>query len=71
VIRFGDVHRDGCHRSSPPAVLLRESYRDEHGRAQKRMAYNIVSASRKNTRAIGLICASGSFGIHMSFAADL
>jgi len=23
------------NRSSPPAVLLRESYRDEHGRAQK------------------------------------
>jgi hypothetical protein len=29
------------NRSSPPAVLLRESYRDEHGRAQKRTLANL------------------------------
>src|SRR5712672_2466013 len=31
----------GPNRSSPPAVLLRESYRDEHGRAQKRTLANL------------------------------
>src|SRR6516165_4970905 len=29
------------NRGSPPAVLLRESYRDEHGRAQKRTLANL------------------------------
>jgi len=29
------------NRSSPPAVLLREAYRDEHGRAQKRTLANL------------------------------
>jgi hypothetical protein len=29
------------NRNSPPAVLLRESYRDEHGRAQKRTLANL------------------------------
>jgi transposase len=29
------------NRSSPPAVLLRESYRDEHGRSQKRTLANL------------------------------
>jgi hypothetical protein len=29
------------NRSSPPAVLLRESYRDEQGRAQKRTLANL------------------------------
>ena len=29
------------NRSSPPAVLLRESYRDERGRAQKRTLANL------------------------------
>ena len=29
------------NRSSPPAVLLRESYRDEQGRAQKRTVANL------------------------------
>jgi transposase len=29
------------NRTSPPAVLLRESYRDEHGRAQKRTLANL------------------------------
>ena len=29
------------NRSSPPAVLLRESYRDEEGRAQKRTLANL------------------------------
>jgi transposase len=29
------------NRDSPPAVLLRESYRDEHGRAQKRTLANL------------------------------
>src|SRR5580692_6251264 len=30
------------NRSSPPAVLLRESYRDERGRAQKRTLANLT-----------------------------
>src|SRR5437660_1611343 len=30
-----------ANRSSPPAVLLREAYRDEHGRAQKRTLANL------------------------------
>src|SRR3981189_1333439 len=30
------------NRSSPPAVLLRESYRDEQGRAQKRTLANLT-----------------------------
>jgi hypothetical protein len=29
------------NRTSPPAVLLRESYRDEQGRAQKRILANL------------------------------
>ncbi|RUV07367.1 IS1634 family transposase, partial [Mesorhizobium sp. M5C.F.Ca.IN.020.32.2.1] len=29
------------NRNSPPAVLLRESYRDERGRAQKRTLANL------------------------------
>ena len=29
------------NRDSPPAVLLRESYRDEHGRSQKRTLANL------------------------------
>jgi hypothetical protein len=29
------------NRASPPAVLLRESYRDENGRAQKRTLANL------------------------------
>src|SRR5438105_15920432 len=29
------------NRGSPPAVLLREAYRDEHGRAQKRTLANL------------------------------
>ena len=29
------------NRTSPPAVLLRESFRDEHGRAQKRTLANL------------------------------
>src|SRR3974390_463417 len=29
------------NRESPPAVLLRESYRDENGRAQKRTLANL------------------------------
>jgi hypothetical protein len=29
------------NRTSPPAVLLRESYRDERGRAQKRTLANL------------------------------
>src|SRR5258708_28055186 len=29
------------NRSSPPAVLVREAYRDEHGRAQKRTLANL------------------------------
>ena len=29
------------NRDSPPAILLRESYRDEHGRAQKRTLANL------------------------------
>ena len=29
------------NRTSPPAVLLRESYRDEQGRAQKRTLANL------------------------------
>ena len=34
------------NRSSPPAVLLRESYRDEHGRAQKRTLANLSKLPR-------------------------
>ena len=33
------------NRSSPPAVLLRESYRDEQGRAQKRTLANLSKLS--------------------------
>ena len=29
------------NRGSPPAVLLRQAYRDEHGRAQKRTLANL------------------------------
>src|SRR5207248_7675342 len=29
------------NRNSPPAVLLRESYRDDHGRSQKRTLANL------------------------------
>jgi hypothetical protein len=29
------------NRDSPPAILLRESYRDEYGRAQKRTLANL------------------------------
>ena len=34
------------NRDSPPAVLLRESYRDEHGRAQKRTLANLSKLPR-------------------------
>jgi transposase len=34
------------NRASPPAVLLRESYRDEHGRAQKRTLANLSKLPR-------------------------
>src|SRR5580658_7314162 len=35
------VIETAANRDSPPAVLLRESYRDEHGRAQKRTLANL------------------------------
>jgi transposase len=34
------------NRDSPPAVLLRESYRDEHGRSQKRTLANLSKLPR-------------------------
>jgi len=34
------------NRGSPPAVLLRESYRDEHGRSQKRTLANLSKLPR-------------------------
>jgi transposase len=34
------------NRASPPAVLLRESYRDEHGRSQKRTLANLSKLPR-------------------------
>src|ERR1700676_5208361 len=34
------------NRCSPPAVLLRESYRDEHGRSQKRTLANLSKLPR-------------------------
>ena len=34
------------NRASPPAVLLRESYRDEHGRTQKRTLANLSKLPR-------------------------
>ncbi|HEV7823053.1 MAG TPA: hypothetical protein VGO84_17850, partial [Burkholderiales bacterium] len=41
VIRFGMFIETVRNRESPPAVLLRESYRDEQGRSQKRTLANL------------------------------
>jgi hypothetical protein len=41
VIRFGHLHQDGAQSEVAVSVLLRESYRDKQGRAQKRMLANL------------------------------
>jgi len=44
------------NRGSPPAVLLRESYRDEGGRAQKRTLANLSKLPRDVIEALREPC---------------
>jgi|SRR5215469_4799416 len=48
------------NRASPPAVLLRESYRDEHGRAQKRTLANLSKLPRDVIDALKAILKGGT-----------
>src|SRR5271154_3648587 len=48
------------NRSSPPAVLLRESYRDERGRAQKRTLANLSKLPRHVIDGLGALLQGGT-----------
>jgi transposase len=48
------------NRDSPPAVLLRESYRDEHGRAQKRTLANLSKLPRDVIEALRALLKGGT-----------
>lgn len=48
------------NRKSPPAVLLRESYRDEHGRAQKRTLANLSKLPRDVVDALRALLKGGT-----------
>jgi transposase len=48
------------NRASPPAVLLRESYRDEHGRAQKRTLANLSKLPRDVIDALKAVLKGGT-----------
>jgi transposase len=48
------------NRASPPAVLLRESYRDEHGRAQKRTLANLSKLPRDVIGALKAVLKGGT-----------
>lgn len=48
------------NRNSPPAVLLRESYRDEHGRAQKRTLANLSKLPRDVVDALRALLKGGT-----------
>lgn len=48
------------NRSSPPAVLLRESYRDEHGRAQKRTLANMSKVPGQVVDALKVLLTGGT-----------
>ena len=62
------------NRSSPPAVLLRESYRDEQGRAQKRTLANLSKLPRdvidglKGLLAGGTVIGTGPGGLEIERA---
>jgi transposase len=48
------------NRDSPPAVLLRESYRDEHGRAQKRTLANLSKLPRDVIEGLSALLKGGA-----------
>src|ERR1700739_396515 len=48
------------NRGSPPAVLLRESYRDEHGSAQKRTLANLSRLPRDVIEALKALLKGGT-----------
>src|SRR5206468_254771 len=48
------------NRSSPPAVLLRESYRDEHGRSQKRTLANLSKLPQDVIEALKALLKGGT-----------
>jgi transposase len=48
------------NRNSPPAVLLRESYRDEHGRTQKRTLANLSKLPRDVIEALQALLKGGT-----------
>jgi transposase len=48
------------NRNSPPAVLLRESYRDEQGRSQKRTLANLSKLPRDVTGALKALLKGGT-----------
>jgi transposase len=48
------------NRDSPPAVLLRESYRDDHGRAQKRTLANLSKLPRDVIDALKALLKGGT-----------
>src|SRR5580658_9961599 len=48
------------NRDSPPAVLLRESYRDEHGRSQKRTLANLSKLPRDVIDALKALLRGGT-----------
>jgi transposase len=48
------------NRGSPPAILLRESYRDEHGRSQKRTLANLSKLPRDMIEAVKALLKGGT-----------
>jgi hypothetical protein len=48
------------NRSSPPAVLLRESYRDDRGRSQKRTLANLSKLPGEVVEALGALLKGGT-----------
>jgi hypothetical protein len=50
------------NRSSPPAVLLRESYRDENGRPQKRTLANLSKLPSGVIEALKVLLKGGKLG---------
>jgi hypothetical protein len=57
---IGHVHRDRAQRNSPPAVLLRESDRDDTGRSQKRTLANLSKLSAEVVAGLKALLAGGT-----------
>ena len=60
LIRWGMFIETVPNRNSPPAVLLRESYRDDTGRSQKRTLANLIKLSAEVVAGLKALLAGGT-----------